>query len=163
MGHYDYDTSGPSRYELRQRRDAYESKQDAIAREKICDEHIREFLYKLNECRSGDGLSCGRESYCSAERHAKECWFDESVFESARKIVSSGGSENVYFVLDTTREVSQIVSLCRDAGLITMGFEGDTLTDKGHKVMLGDGFERPEITWDEQKAEKYKNSNDENE
>lgn len=155
MGHYDLDRSGPSKHEVQQRRRAYETKKNAQAREEITNEQIREFLFELNECRDADGLTCGGSTYCNAERHAQDVLFGDDAFDAAQTLVEQGAAENEYEAIGTNRVTKQLVAICQDAQLITMGGAGHQLTDTGHQVMLGDEFDRPSLSWDESKAKAW--------
>lgn len=151
MGHYDYDRSGPSKAELRNRRRAYEKKQAKQLRDEISEEEIRTFLLEVSECDENcERVQCFHD-------HARDVIYGEEEFDAARVLVERGVFEDVSSALPLTDRGEQLVEMCVDEGWVTQGMGWKELTDDGHHILMDGEIDRTnDPKWEEKKARQYR-------
>jgi hypothetical protein len=150
MGHYDLNRDGPSKTEIRLRRQAYESKQGKLLRDDIDDTEIRSYLVELQECPDD-----GRYAPCMSE-HVTDVIYDDDDFAAAEQLVDRGIYDEVYDVLPETDRGRQLREMCYDEGWVRRQMGGHPLTDDGIEVMLDGAIERTnDPTWDDNRARQW--------
>lgn len=150
MGHYNLDRSGPSKTEIRLRRQAYESKRAKQLRDDISDEEVRSYLVELHECPDDD-------TYASCmTRHVKDVIYDENTFDAAEQLVEQDVYDSAYAALPMTDRGEQLRKMCYDEGWVRQQMGCHPLTDDGIETMLDGDIERTnDPTWDEDRAQKW--------
>lgn len=150
MADYDFNRDGPSKTEIRLRRQAYEAKQAKQLRDEITDEEVRSYLVELHECPDE-----GHYAPCM-DQHVKDVIYDEDDFAAAEQLVDQEVHDDVYQVLPMTDRGQQLRQMCYDEGWIRRQMGGHPLTDDGIEVMLDGDIERTnDPTWDESRARKW--------
>jgi hypothetical protein len=148
MGHYDFNRDGPSKTEIRLRRQAYEAKQAKQLRDDITDEEVRSYLVELHECDT-DTTIC-------LDRHVKDVIYDDDRFAAADNLVEQDVYDSVYQVLPMTGRGSQLKQMCYDEGWVCRTMGGHPLTADGINAMLDGAIERTnDPTWDEERAQQW--------